>query len=768
MAKQKGLFKEKLKALRQEYQLLLPEKLKAIEASWKAAIPGDENKKSLLEMVHRETHTLAGSGTTFGFPNLSKVCSEIETFIISLGGSAGAIHPEQQAVAATLFERMFQAASESQEELVEAEVGDVTSGENEGARLQSVFWLGLDKELAQDAARQLRFFGFRVTIFDSWAKLEEQLANQIVDILILDLSAPNGHLPEMGSVFAAFPSLPLNISKICIVPEETELVGQLETLRAGADFCLRKPLPLDQLLIQLDDLVPITFNGTYRLLIVDDDKQLSANTATILRRAGMEVEVVNDPLNALDVFARFKPDLILMDLYMPHCNGLELSRLIRQDRRNQGIPIVYLTGETQINQKLAALESGAEDFLLKPVKYRYLYRSLMARIKRSHLQRTAFTHDSLTGLLNHSAFYEELTQLMKTVREKDEPLTLALLNLDHFHKVNAAHGHIIGDRVLRTLSILLRRGFGTRALISRFGGDEFAVALPGTDKEKAGLLFDRLSSHFSRLKHWNGARRFSVTLSGGLANLSSYREAEELIQSAGKGLYQAKSFGRNRVLAVESVVHQESDPTLRESLPISTFDPDVPLILDEDLDNLDPELVALSQLPPLASQPFSAPEPLAPSLPLPQGADPALLFIEDDDLEALEDTVEKKERKACSIVVVDDDRQVLSVISSYLEGEGFLVHSASTGDEAFKLAVEQMPQIMLIDLLLFPGIHGFELCKKVKEDSRLKGVKVILMTAVYKDYRYRLEGQDAGGDAFIIKPLNFDELMEKIENLVPA
>ena len=118
-----------------------------------------------------------------------------------------------------------------------------------------------------------------------------------------------------------------------------------------------------------------------------------------------------------------------------------------------------------------------------------------------------------------------------------------------------------------------------------------------------------------------------------------------------------------------------------------------------------------------------------------------------------------------TVVVVDDDRQVLGVIMSFLESQGFTVYGAYTGDEGYEVAKKHKPDLMLIDLLLFPGIHGFELCKMVKDDQDLDGVKIILMTAVYKDYRYRVEGREAGGDAFIIKPINFDQLMEKIDSL---
>ena len=138
-------------------------------------------------------------------------------------------------------------------------------------------------------------------------------------------------------------------------------------------------------------------------------------------------------------------------------------------------------------------------------------------------------------------------------------------------------------------------------------------------------------------------------------------------------------------------------------------------------------------------------------------------FEQIDDAMLLEEETESLGR----ILVVDDDRQLLKHICTVLEERGFEVISAHIGDEGYELARRHKPNVALIDLLLFPGIHGFELCQKIRDDPGLQGTKIILMTAVYKDYRYRLEGKEAGADEFIEKPINYPQLFEKITQLAP-
>jgi len=715
MAKSDGSFKDRLKSLREEYGRLLPTKIDDLVRIWNQVRKAEGDTTPHLAEAYRQAHSLAGSGATFGYSEVSEVASELEQLIKRLEEGEPFDEENEQAYERYLV-RLRKAAREGGTEVVtEDELPEAMA--KPSRRQQTIYWLGMDRRLSEEARTNLPLFGFQILCLSDLESLQQAVARQAPDLLVFDLAPPEGIFPHLGDVFALMGQLQ-RTKTVCIMPPETDQAGRLEVIRAGAECCMTKPISFDELLTQLDRLAPAHREQPYRLLIVDDDEILAKNTATIMERAGMKTAVATDPFHALEVLPAFDPDLILMDLHMPQCSGTELARLIRQNPQNEDLPIVYLSKEAELNKQLEALEAGAEDFLIKPVKYRFLYHALACRIRRTRSRRDSRIRDGLTGLLNHTAFQVEVTRRVALGAEKGSRFVLALMDLDNLREINDTHGPATGDRVLITLATMLRRGFGNAAVLSRFLGNTFGVLLPGSDGERARDIFDHLRKDFARVNHRGSSGHLRATISIGLAEFPRFAATSDLIDAAGRALGAAKRAGRNRI------------ETTTERVPAT------------------PGGVAMPVAPSAEEEPF---------------------FIEEED-DAIEvvDECETADEGSRSIVVVDDDRQVLAVITTYLESHGFRVWGGITGEEGYDLVRKHRPDLVLIDLLLFPGIHGFELCKKIKNDTDLDGIKIILMTAVYKDYRYRVEGREAGGDAFIIKPINFDELMGQIQTLVPS
>jgi len=340
--------------------------------------------------------------------------------------------------------------------------------------------------------------------------------------------------------------------------------------------------------------------------------------------------------------------------------------------------------------------------------------------------RSFMTRDALTGALNHTSFLQKLKTMLEP---QGAVLALALVDVDGLGKVNEQYGFEEGDKVLKSLSILLRRGFGRLSVLARYSGATFAVVLERVKQAHAEEMFHKLRENFSAIVH-HTEQPFRLTFSCGLAFAPAFSQVADLLAAAERGLAQAKVLGRNRVLAMNRLQAAGQEPEasgeMEHAVQVQPPDMGSDLVTLEEGD-LD---MALDLQPDVPGGPIS-------------GAKNGLV-----------------------VVVVDDDRQVLEMVSVVLESRGFQVHPAATGDEGFKLAKKHRPHLMLIDLLLFPGIHGFELCKMVKSDGDLKKTKIILMTAVYKDYRYRMEGKQVGGDEFIIKPLAAEKLLEKVNNLL--
>jgi response regulator receiver modulated diguanylate cyclase len=185
----------------------------------------------------------------------------------------------------------------------------------------------------------------------------------------------------------------------------------------------------------------------YTVLIVDDSPLMAEVYALALRTAGMHVVPTTDPMQVSNLLAELQPDLILLDMYMPDCNGQELAAVIRQQPEYHSIPIVFLSGETDRAAQLAALARGGDDFLTKPINLDHLVAAVSSRIQRARTMRSLMVRDSLTGLFNHSVTHELLMREIARAQRLSQPLSVILIDIDHFKQVNDQYGHQVGDRV---------------------------------------------------------------------------------------------------------------------------------------------------------------------------------------------------------------------------------------------------------------------------------------------------------------------------------
>jgi len=236
-------------------------------------------------------------------------------------------------------------------------------------------------------------------------------------------------------------------------------------------------------------------------MIVEDAEEQAALCSTILTRSGMLTCVVSDPNQIVHQLADFHPELVLMDMYLPGCTGDDLARLIRQMDAYVSLPIVFLSVEANFERQLTAMGLGGDEFLTKPIMPAHLISVVASRVERYRTLRALMVQDSLTGLANHSRLHQLLeTDVARALRQK-LPLSLAMIDVDHFKQVNDRHGHPTGDRVLQALARFLRQRLRQADVVARYGGEEFAVVLANTDGAGAQLVTDRLRAEFAQLMH---------------------------------------------------------------------------------------------------------------------------------------------------------------------------------------------------------------------------------------------------------------------------
>jgi diguanylate cyclase (GGDEF)-like protein len=327
-----------------------------------------------------------------------------------------------------------------------------------------------------------------------------------------------------------------------------DLTARLEAVRTGGLAYFTKPVIIGDLVDKLDEMTSTIPPEPYRVLIVDDSISLAKYHAAVLEHAGMVVKVVNNPMEMMGPLQEFAPDLILMDVYMPECNGMELAGVVRQLEAFVSTPIVYLSSENDLDKQLSAMSQGGDDFLTKPIRPEHLVSSVTSRIQRSRMLRSFMVRDSLTGLLNHTTIRDYLEREVARAKRQKAPLAYAMIDIDHFKQVNDTYGHPVGDRVIKSLSRLLKQRLRETDVVGRYGGEEFAVIMSNTDGHAAIKVLDEIRDAFSRLNHLADGKEFSSTFSCGIADVAHCRDAINLGDSADKALYEAKHAGRNRVV----------------------------------------------------------------------------------------------------------------------------------------------------------------------------------------------------------------------------
>ena len=409
-----------------------------------------------------------------------------------------------------------------------------------------------DSELSSELRLQYELHDYKVHQFQAVTGLQQAIKNEQPLAIIMHVAFAKSELDGMETIADLRQQLGAQLPPVIFISENEDLASRLASVRAGAAAYFTTPVDQAELIETMDRLTTPEMGPPYRILIVDDDEKVAFHNALLLQRAGMDTQVLTKADRILELLPVFQPELILMDLYLPDCTGIELAAVIRQQPHYVGTPIVFFSMETDIDKHLDAMRVGGDDFLLKTMTAEHLLISIKSRVRRARTITQMMVRDSLTGLLNHSSIEEQLRRELGLQQRHNEILSYALMDLDHFKQVNDQYGHAAGDRVIQGFARLLRQRFRQTDLLGRYGGEEFVVVLPGTDAEHAKRLVDEVRKAFSQIKFSAADQTFSVSFSAGVASAPPFLDSSSLQEAADKSLYQAKRDGRNCVLIAKA------------------------------------------------------------------------------------------------------------------------------------------------------------------------------------------------------------------------
>ncbi len=508
---------------------------------------GPDVPRELLVQIHFRLHKLAGAGGTFGFPELSVQARALEE-VAKAWLESDLPPPRDQWKNWLAGLRALRQSIAVQDESVAIKEASVPAAPRPVAwGVLRVVIVHSDQTFSLSMCRGLGQFGYTVSPYPSWDSAQAVLRDDPPDIVLLEGAIVEGDNEPTRQAVERLAAQTSRHVALIVLASHADFAIQLLAAKAGAEVFFTQPVDVPTVAARVESLVREREQPPYRVLIVDDDEVLAEHYRLTLRAAGMLADRVSHPNAVLPALLKLRPDVLLMDLYMPECTGEELARMIRYDSAWQGLPIVLMSAESDLTRQVQALRSGADDFLVKPISDVQLVVGIRVRAERARKVAELMNQDSLTGLLKHASIKDRLAQEVDRSRRNGKPVSIAMVDIDFFKRVNDNWGHPMGDQVIKTLGNLLRQRLRRQDSVGRYGGEEFLVILPECAEVDALRLLDDIRRRFADIVFRSGEHNFQVTLSAGVAVSAQGGDAHEVLAAADQALYLAKNSGRNQI-----------------------------------------------------------------------------------------------------------------------------------------------------------------------------------------------------------------------------
>jgi two-component system cell cycle response regulator len=316
----------------------------------------------------------------------------------------------------------------------------------------------------------------------------------------------------------------------------------------------------------MSDLMDSLDKPLFQILVADDSPVFREMLQRMLREWGYNVIAVTDGHQAWEILRQKDgPRLALLDWMMPGMEGAEVCRQVRAGVHDRYVYILLLSVRADLEDVVQGMESGADDYVVKPFRVDELRARLLAGSRVLALQeelvaarealREQATRDGLTGLWNRTAIFDILQNELARSGRSAEPLTVLMADLDGFKPVNDHFGHMAGDAVLRQAAARMRASVRRYDAVGRYGGEEFLMVLPGCELAAGLALAERVRAAIDAECFQAGDVEIRLTCSLGAAGAipPEIPHADDLVRRADAALYRAKHQGRNRVEAAPAV-----------------------------------------------------------------------------------------------------------------------------------------------------------------------------------------------------------------------
>jgi len=516
---------------------IVAQRLNVLELARAAMLEGRLNPE-LRQRAEREAHNLAGLLGTVGFAAGSRFALEME-HILQRG--------TRQTEPYTLRFSDLVVALRLELEKTPASVHQQYPPADQ---LPLLLIVVPDQELAERLAVEAVSHRMRVATAGGLNAATNAIAAVAPDAVLLDLGFPEG--PEQGLKLLADLSARTPAVPALVLTAHDRFTDRVEVARCGGRGFLSSSLAPREILEAVAELLHRLRARDTRVMAVDDDRPTLLALRALLEPRGIAVTTLDDPLRFWEVFAESAPDLLLLDVEMPHLDGIELCRVVRNDAVRAAVPVIFLTVHTDSETVHRVFAAGADDFVSKPIVGPELVTRIFNRLERSRLHRSAAEIDPLTGVANRRKSASTLEQFLRLAERHGQPLCLGVMTLDRFREINTQYGHAAADEVLRHVGQLLKRTLTSEDIVGRWGGGEFVVGMCGLSRYDG---VQRLAEVLEALRPQRftsmAGTEFGMSFSAGVAEYAEDgADLQALYRAAEETARQATRAGGDRVLPV--------------------------------------------------------------------------------------------------------------------------------------------------------------------------------------------------------------------------
>jgi len=492
---------------------------------------------ALRGRAEADAHKLTGSLGTFGLHSASRFAHEMELALQndSMRGEAKA-------------RRFFELAAALRAEIERWPVLNSPPGETETARGPLLLVEG-DADLAARLLEEAAARGWRWESVSGVAAARSAIGGLNPAAVLVD-TASAGEAGETLSFLREISDQQLP-PPLLILSSGGNLMDRVEMVRLGGRGFFPRGLPPGEIVEASLAALERIASTSARVLAVDDDPTVLDVLARLLGSTGIRFTGLSDPLCFWEALQGSPPDLLILDIQMPSVSGIELCRVMRNDPRWAATPVLFLTALTEPGVVERVFDSGADDFVAKPIAGPELVARILNRLDRTRLLRNAADIDPLSGLSNRLKFRRAFGDLLRLADRHGQPIGVAVLSVDGLDRINRERGSAMGDEVLRQLGSHLRHEFRSEEMAARLGGNDFSVGIYGLDRPGTLRRIEEVVRGFEQ-RGFSGARQeqFQVTLSGGVAAYpEDGSDLDGLLRAAGEARLRACEAGGRRLMA---------------------------------------------------------------------------------------------------------------------------------------------------------------------------------------------------------------------------